>query len=60
MPVCPGCHGDISYERLNAHVRGCPWIWSDDPEERSALDRQLARRLEEIETRLDHLESEHH
>jgi hypothetical protein len=60
MPVCPGCHGDVPYERLSSHVRGCPWIWSDDPDEHSRLDRQLARRLEEIEKRLDHLEAEHH
>ncbi|WP_433623943.1 hypothetical protein [Halomicrococcus sp. NG-SE-24] len=58
MPICPGCHSEVPYERLAPHVRGCLWIWNEQPNAGGSTDLQFARRLEEIEVRLDELESE--
>jgi hypothetical protein len=58
MPICPGCHSDVPYERLPDHVRNCLWIWHDQPAEEGSVSVQFAQRLEEIEVRLDALESD--
>jgi hypothetical protein len=51
MPICPGCERQVSYERLDGHLRTCHDIRSDEIP-RASIER-LERRLATVERLLD-------